>query len=201
MQEKQALGFFFSGHPYDSVRRELSRFVRRALAQLEPAREPTLLAGIVVGVRTQMTRRGKMLFLQLDDGSAMVEVSVFNELFEAERRKVITDEVLVVEGKVSYDDFSGGNRVVADKLMTLGEARARFARNLLLRLNGQADVQRLKVILASFPGTAPVRLHYSNRQACCELVLGPAHRVSLDDDLLQELQDWLGPEHVEIIYG
>ncbi len=201
MQEKQALGFFFSGHPYDNVRRELSRFVRRALAQLEPAREPTLLAGIVVGVRTQMTRRGKMLFLQLDDGSAMVEVSVFNELFEAERRKVITDEVLVVEGKVSYDDFSGGNRVVADKLMTLGEARARFARNLLLRLNGQADVQRLKVILASFPGTAPVRLHYSNRQACCELVLGPAHRVSLDDDLLQELQDWLGPEHVEIIYG
>ena len=201
MQEKQALGFFFSGHPYDSVRRELSRFVRRSLVQLEPAREPTLLAGIVVGIRTQMTKRGKMLFVQLDDASTMVEVSVFNELFEAERRKIVTDEVLVVEGKVSYDDFSGGNRVVADKLMTLGEARARFARNLLLRLNGQADVQRLKVTLASFPGTAPVRLHYRNSQASCELVLGPAHRVSLDDGLLRELHDWLAPENVEIVYG
>jgi DNA polymerase-3 subunit alpha len=48
----------------------------------------------------------------------MVEVSVFNELFEAERAKIVTDEVLIVEGKVSYDEFSGGNRVVADKLMT-----------------------------------------------------------------------------------
>ncbi|WP_026686324.1 DNA polymerase III subunit alpha [Azovibrio restrictus] len=201
MQEKQALGFFFSGHPYDSVKRELSRFVRRRLNQLEPAKELTTLAGIVMGVRTQMTKRGKMLFLQLDDGTGMVEVSVFNELFEAERRKIITDEVLVVEGKVSYDDFSGGNRVVADKLMTLGEARARFARNLVLKMNGQADVARLKVLLAPFPGTAAVRIHYRNSKAACELVLGPAYRVSLEDGLLQDLQAWLAPENVEIVYA
>ena len=74
----------------------------------------------------------------------MVEVSVFNELFEAERAKIVTDEVLLVEGKVSYDDFSGGNRVVADRLMTLGEARARYAKHLLIRLNGGADARRLK---------------------------------------------------------
>jgi DNA polymerase III alpha subunit len=107
----------------------LSRFVRRPLNRLEPAKEMTTLAGLVVGVRTQMTRRGKMLFVQTRRRHGMIEVSVFNELFEAERAKIVTDEVLVVEGKVSYDDFSGGNRVVADKLMTLGEARARFARH------------------------------------------------------------------------
>src|SRR6185369_17724702 len=138
MQEKTALGFFFSGHPYNTYKKELARFVRRPLNQLQPAKELTMLAGVVVGVRAMMTRRGKMLFVQLDDGTAMVEVSVFNELFEAERSKIVTDEVLVVEGKVSYDDFSGGNRVVADKLMTLGEARARFAKHLLLRMNGAA---------------------------------------------------------------
>jgi DNA polymerase-3 subunit alpha len=77
----------------------------------------------------------------------MIEVSVFNELFEAERAKIVTDEVLVVEGKVSYDEFSGGNRVVADKLMTLGEARARFARHLLLRMNGGSDARKLKSLL------------------------------------------------------
>ena len=41
-----------------------------------------------------MTRRGKMLFVQLDDGTGMIEVTVFNELFEAERAKIVTDEVL-----------------------------------------------------------------------------------------------------------
>ena len=201
MQEKTALGFFFSGHPYNACKKELARFVRRSLAQLEPAKEMTALAGIVVGVRTQMTRRGKMLFVQLDDGTAMVEVSVFNELFEIERAKIVTDEVLVVEGKVSYDDFSGGNRVVADKLMTLGEARARFAKHLLLNMNGQADARRLKAVLAPFgPGPAPVRIRYQNGQAQCELTLGDAMRVRLEDALLSELGNWLRPENVEVVY-
>ncbi len=202
MQEKTALGFFFSGHPYNTCKKELSRFVRRPLNRLEPAKEITTLAGVVVGVRTQMTRRGKMLFVQLDDGTGMIEVSVFNELFEAERAKVGTDEVLIVEGKVSYDDFSGGNRVVADKLMTLGEARARFAKHLLLRMNGTADARKLKSLLMPFvPGTAQVRIHYANSDAECMLTLGEAIRVRLDDLLLEALASWLKPENVEIVYG
>ncbi|MDR3323548.1 MAG: DNA polymerase III subunit alpha [Zoogloeaceae bacterium] len=204
MQEKQALGFFFSGHPYDSFRKEFSRFARRSLKQLEPAREPTLLAGIVAGLRTQMTRRGKMLFVQLDDGSATIDVSIFNELFEAERKKIITDALLVVEGKVSFDEFSGNNRVVADKLMTLGEARSQFARHLALKMNGTSqpgDAARLKVLLAPFPGTTAVRIQYQNPQAACELILGPEYRVSLEELLMQELENWLKPENVAIVYG
>ncbi|MDP2883224.1 MAG: DNA polymerase III subunit alpha [Azonexus sp.] len=202
MEEKTALGFFFSGHPYNTCKKELLRFVRRPLNRLEPAKEMTTLAGLVVGVRTQMTRRGKMLFVQLDDGTGMVEVSVFNELFEAERAKIVTDEVLVVEGKVSYDEFSGGNRVVADKLMTLGEARARFAKHLLLKMNGNSDARKLKSLLTPFvPGSAAVRVRYRNADAECELLLGSALRVRLDDALLDALTGWLQPENVEIVYN
>jgi DNA polymerase-3 subunit alpha len=201
MQEKTALGFFFSGHPYNTCKKELSRFIRRPLNKLEPAKELTALAGVVVGVRTQMTKRGKMLFVQLDDGTGMIEVSVFNELFEAERAKIVTDEVLVVEGKVSYDDFSGGNRVVADKLLTLGEARARFAKYLLLKMNGNADARKLKTLLTPFaPGPAAVRIRYRNEKAECDLVLGESLRVRLDDLLLEALADWLNPDSVEIVY-
>ena len=148
-----------------------------------------------------MTRRGKMLFVQIDDGTGMIEVSVFNELFEAERHKIVTDEVLVVQGKVSYDDFSGGNRVVADKLMTMGEARAGFAKHLLLKMNGQSDARKLKSLLVPFaPGPAPVRIRYRNAVAECELLLGEALRVRLDDALLEALGEWLQPDNVEIVY-
>ncbi len=202
MEEKTALGFFFSGHPYNSRKKELSRFIRRPLNRLEPAKEFTHIAGIVVGIRTQMTRRGKMLFVQIDDGTGMVEVSVFNELFEAERDKIVTDEVLVIEGKVRYDEFSGGNAVVAERLLTLGEARARFARHLLLKMNGNSDAAKLKSLLAPFaPGPAPVRIRYRNAVAECEMVLGEAVRVRLDDALLEALNGWLQPENVEIVYA
>ncbi len=202
MEEKTALGFFFSGHPYDTYRPELARFIRRPLNRLEPAKEFQTLAGIVVGVRTQMTRRGKMLFVQLDDGTGMVEISIFNELFEAERRKIVTDAILIVEGKVSHDDFSGGNRVVAERLMTLGEARARFAKHLRLNFAQTADAQRLRTLLHPFTpgGSAPVRLRYRQSRAECELVLGRDWQVNLDDELLEALSVWLQPENAVVVY-
>ena len=68
-EEKLALGFFFSGHPFHAVKTEVTRFVRKPLAALEAQKEPQFIAGLVVGVRTKITSRGKMAFIQLDDGT------------------------------------------------------------------------------------------------------------------------------------
>ncbi len=206
LNEKQALGFFLSGHPYTAYADEISAFARRRLADLEPQREPALLAGLVLGVRTQMSRRGKMAIVTLDDASAQVEVTVFNELWDAERNKIREDELLVVEGKVSRDDFSGGLRVTADRLMTLAEARGRYARVLKLSLNGGSDgatAGRLRSLLSPYrsaDGACPVRIQYRNAEAAAELALPDAWRVRLDDRLLAELHDWLTPDNVRVIY-
>ena len=209
-EEKIALGFFFSGHPFDAVRSEVSRFARRSLGRLEAQREPQMVAGLVVGVRSKLTSRGKMAFVQLDDGTASLEVSVFNEVFEAERSKIREDEVLIVEGKISRDDFAGEGkvRVVADRLLTLGEARGRFARQLLLKFDGtahtgkpQAVLQNLQAMLAPHtPGPCLVRLQYRNSIASCDLLLGDAWRVSLDEELITALGDALGGENLRIDY-
>jgi DNA polymerase-3 subunit alpha len=210
-EEKIALGFFFSGHPFHGFKAEVSRFARKPLAALEPRKEPQLLAGLVVGVRTKITGRGKMAFVQLDDGSSLLEVLVFNEIFEAERDKIKEDEVLIIEGKVQRDDFAGEGkvRVTAERLLTLAEARGRFARHLRLSLNGQASgtnarsaVQRLHALLAPYtPGNCPVRLTYRNANAVCELTLGESNRVRLEDDLLTSLGDWLSRENVNVDYN
>jgi len=207
LNEKQALGFFLSGHPFNAYAKEISAFARRRLGDLEPQREPTLLAGVVLGVRTQMTRRGKMAIITLDDASAQVEVSVFNELWDAERSKIKEDELLVVEGKVQRDDYSGGLRVSADRLLTLAEARGRYARVLKLSLNGGSTgetASRLRSLLTPYrsnDGACPVRICYRNAQAETELTLPEAWRVRLEDGLLAELHDWLQPENVRVIYG
>ncbi len=53
-EEKLALGFYFSGHPFHGVQAEVSRFVGRPLAALEARKETQLLAGLVVGVRSKI---------------------------------------------------------------------------------------------------------------------------------------------------
>ena len=201
MNEKPALGFFFSGHPYHAYAAELAAFVKRRLGQLEPQREPVLLAGVVMSTRTQMTRRGKMAVVVLDDGTTQLEVTVFNELWDAERAKIKEDELLLVEGKVQKDDYSGGLRITADKLYTLAEARGRFARSLRLTMNGGSDAKRLQALLSPFRnGPCPVRLAYRNGDATAELPLPENWRVRLDDALIKGLADWLAPENVKVIY-
>jgi DNA polymerase-3 subunit alpha len=207
LNEKQALGFFLSGHPYNEYADELKSFVKRRLVKLEAQREPVLMAGVVISTRTQMTRRGKMCIVLLDDATKQLEVSVFNELWEAERSKIKEDELLLVEGKVQNDDYTGGLRITADRLLTLGEARARFAKALRLSMNGgtrAGDAHRLQTILAPYRrtgGACPVRLCYRNQDAETELTLPENWRVTLDDALLASLNEWLTPANVKVIYS
>ncbi|MDO9599949.1 MAG: DNA polymerase III subunit alpha [Azoarcus sp.] len=208
-EEKTAIGFFLSGHPFNAFRGEVRRFVRRTLAQIEPSRDLTMMAGVVMEVRTKVGGRGKMAFVQLDDGTQPREVAVYSEVLDANRGKIVVDEVLVIEGKVSNDEFSGGFRIIADKLLTLGEARSRFARALQLRLNGEvgetggaiATAERLQTLLTPYrDGGCAVKVNYRNAVAEAELPFGDGWRVRLEESLLESLREWLPPEAVEVVY-
>ena len=206
-EEKAALGFYLSGHPFVAYRREFAPFVRSSLGELQPRNEPQLLAGLVASARTAMTRRGKMAIVLLDDGTAQLEVSVYNELWESCRDLIRDDRPLVVQGKVTRDEFTGGFRVVADKLYDLAGARARFARGIRLALNGDASTggaaaKKLRELLAPYRnGTCPVRVCYRNGDAVAELRLGDDWRVTPEDALIEALGAWLRPENVEVVYA
>jgi DNA polymerase-3 subunit alpha len=88
-----------------------------------------------------------MAFVELDDGSSKREIGLFGDSYEVNRNKLKEDIVLVVQGKVMEDAFSGGLRIMADRIYDLGEARSCFARGLSLQMNGNADVNRLKTLL------------------------------------------------------
>jgi DNA polymerase-3 subunit alpha len=208
LQEKSALGYFFSGHPFTSYLAEVSSFAKRQLDSLEPSRDLVMLAGIVVSLRTQMTRRGKMMILLLDDATAQVEVVIFNELYEQSRHLLKDDALLVIEGKVNRDDYSGGIRVTAEHIYDLAGARTRFAQGLRLACNGQCHAQanggrKLAELLAPYKaqeGGCPVWVEYRTPGASCRVRLGEDWRVRLDDRLLESLGGWLKPEAVNVIY-
>ena len=206
-EEKTAIGYFFSGHPFDAFRSEVRRFVRTELKSLQPAWDPVSFAGVVMDVRVKVGKRGRMAFVQLDDGSEMREVTIYSEVFDSVRNKIVIDDVIVVEGKVSADDFSGGLRIVAEQVLSLGEARARHARGLRITLDATAGTQiaarRLEELLTPYRnGDCPVRVQYRHPQAHGEYMLGPDWRIRPEDALLDQLRGWLegGEEVVEVMY-
>jgi DNA polymerase-3 subunit alpha len=204
LEEKVALGFYLSGHLFSIYERELARFPRTPLAKLSPA-ERVWMAGIVVSARAQMTRRGRMMVVMLDDGAAQVEISVFNELYERHRDKLKEDALLIVCGKVQDDQFSGGLRVVADELLDLDGLRSRYAARLKIAMNGGADAKRLQQVLAPYratgTGACQVVVSYGNGKGACEVVLGERWRVRPDSKLIADLGDWLTPENIELSFS
>ena len=201
-EEKLAIGYYLSGHPFEGYAPEVRGFVKQQLNRLGTSKELQLLSGVVLEVRVKQTQRGRMAFVKLDDASGQVEVSVFSELFDACRNKIKEDSLLVIEAKVSYDDYSGGNRIVADKVFDLAEARSRFAKKLALKMNGRSDCHKLRSLLEPYKAEGcPVSIEYHNGTAQCELMLGQAWRVTLRKELLDQLKGWLGESSVEICYS
>lgn len=208
VEEKTALGFYLSGHPYLGYKEEIAQFVHGTLADLAPQEQPKLMAGIVMGVRIRMTQRGKMAIVTLDDAVASVEVVVGGEVLAEHMHLIKEDQLLVVEGRVSYDDFSGGNRVNVRKLFNLPAARSHYASMLKIACNGQSDAAKLTTILAPYRKSeisdkklCPIKIEYHNKSSQASLMLGESWRVELQDDLIQHLEDWLSKENVKILYN
>jgi DNA polymerase III subunit alpha len=208
-QEKSALGFYFSGHPYEGYKRELATFVRTTLGNLKPQDQPQLLAGVVMGIRIRMTQRGKMAIVTLDDATSRIEIVVGNELLNQSQHLLKEDALVIVEGRVSNDDFSGGLRVNARKVYDLAAARSANASLLKISCNGQADAGRLREILAPYCRQGgeedrrhcAVKIEYHNGSARVELMLGEQWRVELHDELLSNLKGWLSEDNVKILYN
>ncbi|NOT65122.1 MAG: DNA polymerase III subunit alpha [Methylotenera sp.] len=208
LEEKAALGFYFSGHPYRAYQADLSQFISTTLANLTPKEQPQLLAGIISGIRIRMTGRGKMAIVTLDDGTTRIEVVVGSELLNQSQQLLKGDQLIIVEGRVSNDEFSGGVRVNARKLFDLPTLRNSKASFLKISCNGQADAEKLKALLAPYRKSASdeqrgcaVKVEYHNKSSKVELMLGNDWRVDLHEELIAGLTQWLSKSNVKILYN
>ena len=136
--EKSALGFYLSGHLFEEYAAEVRRFCKKPIAELVDSREPQLLAGIVGDLRVFNGARGRTCVFRLDDGSEWIEAQATDELYEANRERLKDDELVIVQGRVQNDRFSGGLRMQVNAVWDLAAARARFGRFLAVAVNGKA---------------------------------------------------------------
>ncbi|MBS0309593.1 MAG: DNA polymerase III subunit alpha [Proteobacteria bacterium] len=202
-EEKAALGFYLSGHLFHAYASEARKFARSKLSELQPSREPRIIAGVISAVRTQMTQRGKMVIVTLDDASATVDVTIYNELYDPNRRLFKEDEFLAVQGKVSEDRFSGGLRITADKVMDIATARALYGKGLRLAMNGKADAKKLRELIAPYQqvdAACPIILQYTKNGAVGDIRLSDEWKVRADDALHMKLCEWLQAENVRFEY-
>jgi DNA polymerase-3 subunit alpha len=209
--ERDTLGHYLSGHPVDPWREELAQLATCPLGEIvdryqppKPRKSegddgnrfrrgpdtPWTAAGMVVAVR----KRGDSdAFVRLEDGTGAIEVSFFGELYQQVAPLLVRDELLIVEGGLRIDEFSGGGfQIRARSATTLADACRKQARLLQVKLNGigPAFPEQLRQVLAGFRGgRASITLHgYHNANAQADLELGEDWRVEAIPDLLRAVR-------------
>jgi DNA polymerase III subunit alpha len=209
-QEKGALGFYLSGHLFDQSATEVRRFAKRRIADLLDSREPQLLAGIVTDLRVINGQRGRVAIFKLDDKSEAIEAVANEDLLNANRDLLKEDELIIVQGKVQPDRFSGGLRLTVAQVWDLASARCRFGKYLRVAVNG--SVPPVAEVLRDFPsrrlatehGELPlgltVRLELHREAASGELDLGEAARFYPTDAALDRWRAGAHHGQASVVY-
>lgn len=204
--EKDTLGLYLTGHPIDEYEDELRSMIANRIVDLRPSKENVSISGMVVGMRVMKNKRGdNFAFLTLDDKSGRIELSVWAEKFNAYRDILTKDALLVVQGAVSEDSFTGGLKMVAESIQSVYEARCSKLNRLQLTIS-QAQVaedwvEQLHGIVSDFKeGNCPIALEYSMPSAVGQLTLGKQWLVQPKDELIARLREDFGKNNVSLQY-
>jgi DNA polymerase-3 subunit alpha len=215
--EKEALGLYLTGHPFDAVRHDARHLSDGRLGDItaEPApqsskgerkyahakREATV-AGLIVDIR----KRGNRVSVVLDDDTARMEVSFFSEAFQEFRHLLVKDEIVIVTGGLRYDDFIGSWTVNAKNVLHIDRVIESRAKSLILSLgrNGQGEnlLVKLHDLLLPFrEGNCDVSVRYIGDNAAARLSLGPEWTVRPSRELRDKLTALLGNNNVRLLYA
>jgi DNA polymerase III subunit alpha len=215
--ERETLGLFLSGHPITPYEPDLKLLGCARLADVVSGPKPAApmdgarswsagKAATVAGLVLEIRRRPNRVTLILDDRSARLEVSLYEEIFQQHRDIIVKDAILIIDGTLRFDDFIEAWRLQAKSLMDIDRARERFARRLWLRWPAEFDgaqgmnrfEQMLKPYLRGPCGVSVVvnRPEYSGR-----LNLADPWSVRASRELLDKLTALVGRAGWYLVYG
>lgn len=206
--EKETLGLFLTGHPIDQYEEELRHFVPNRIADLKPTNRGsnTLVSGLIIAMRVMKNKKGtKMAFVTLDDKSGRLEVSLFSKVYEEFSDLLTKDNLLVVEGEVSMDEYSGGLKMVARGCSDIAEARESHAKEVLLKMNAQQaeehGIEHLGRLLKPYKeGKCRMVVDYQRSDAFGRFVLGEEWKVQPNQNLINRLKETYGRDSVQVVY-
>ncbi len=201
--EKETLGFYFKGHPIMKYEVELARVTSCRLRDVRPGM--LTVAGYIESIRMRSGSRGKTAEIRLDDRTARMQLILYPEVNQRYRDILIKDRLIIVKGEAKVDDYKGVGYVIDGKeVFTLEQIRQLHAQ-LILRIDAamikNGVMSELQALLSSYnTGNSSIVVEYMSGQAYTRLRFGQAWRVSINDQMLAELDGLLGADKVELDY-
>lgn len=113
--EREAMGFYVSGHPLDGLDEYIRQNSTHSVANI-PMDEWVTVAGVITFIEVKKTKKGDaMAIIQLEDATGSEEIVFFPGSYAKVKRGLTEDAIVFVSGKKDERNFIG-NRLEVPKL-------------------------------------------------------------------------------------
>ena len=213
--ERETLGRAISGHPIDRFVNDLPRFITGRIVDYIDADKPAASAEggraffggkpvAIAGVVEELRKRGPRIEVVLDDDSGRISVGFFDETFQQYREILVKDALLLIEGKLRFDEFANTWVLRANKVSELERLREKEARRIVLKVRtaDSLSLDKLQGLLSKHRGGGcQVAVQFFAPGARGTLSFGPDWNVRPTPTLIEDLEKLLGRGRIAVLYS
>ncbi|MHA7860314.1 DNA polymerase III subunit alpha [Tessaracoccus sp. Y36] len=197
--EREMLGLYVSDHPLNGLEHVLQANSERSISSVaspDGYRGPTKVCGLITSVARRVNKAGNIwAIISVEDLTSSLEVTVFPRVYDQVAQYLEPDTIIAVSGVA--EDGEDRGRMRAQQIITPHVSAEGNVGPLALSLPAvrctPGLVNRLKEILALYPGAAEVHLSLRTGDTIKTFRLGDGYRVNLTSALFADLKAVLGP--------
>jgi DNA polymerase III subunit alpha len=208
--EKEALGFYASGHPLEDYAEAIKGLTRFDNGNIEEAAhgDQVALGGIILDLATKTTKKGdRFALFRLEDQYGAVKVVCWPEQFNRYKSLLQSDEIVLVRGRLELSDEGGaGATIVVQEIHQLERARSSAARAIVIKMPERSVTARglaaLGDLISKHQGSAAVLLQVETDDGMT-IRLRPQQffRLNVSPELTAEIEKMGENWQVELVVG
>ena len=201
--EKEALGFYITGHPLNRYQEIIEKFTNAdALGLKDHAdAEGVRIAGIVRSSKVIKTKKGDLMaFVAVEDMHGSTEVVVFSTVYAIASQLLNEDNPILVEGRMQKDEKSV--KILADKIVSIDNAEETWTASIHLNLEmvrtDRGVLESLQKLLKLHTGPCAAFVHLKNPDnAEAVIALPESLKLKAGRSLKKEVEGLLGYKALE----
>ncbi|MCK9392726.1 MAG: hypothetical protein M0Q01_14305 [Syntrophales bacterium] len=204
MHEKEALGFYITGHPLSRYRQKLE-FVTNANSENIGERrdkEEVIIAGVVSNIKELTTKRKDvMAYVTLEDLYGSTTIICFADIYQKAKALLKGDEPVLLKGQL---DISEENiKIIANDITALQDApdiSPYSSVHFQIETQGVSSedyITQIKYLSDKYKGPSEGYIHLMNGNSETIVYLGNNSRFQLTTELLKATRLVMGPNSIK----
>ncbi|ARK31706.1 DNA polymerase III subunit alpha [Halalkalibacter krulwichiae] len=196
--EKEALGFYLSGHPIEMWKAQLEKVGRKTIQNALTTTSSSRIAGLIIQVKKIKTKKGDgMAFGTLSDESGECELVLFPRVWKQVSSTFEEGELLLFEGR--FDQSKEKTQFIVEKAGPVSSLAGKKERQTLyLRIVPEQEkldvLEKVKHYLMTHTGPTPVILYYERTKQTKHLP--QEYKINPTPSFLTGMKNLLGDENV-----